>query len=107
MPVAAPLAMSASARKRANRADALTLCASFERLGSCPDPVCSFAHGSEELQRRQAERRCVQCVSVCVYALALPYRMHSAFMARSWHAQALTHKITCRIRTQREKQAGR
>ncbi|BDA50054.1 probable mRNA decay activator protein ZFP36 at N-terminal half [Coccomyxa sp. Obi] len=55
MPVGAPQA--GKQRRKNAKAAALQLCAAFERTGQCPDPHCRFAHGSEELAKRQSKTK--------------------------------------------------
>lgn len=57
MPVGVP--QTGKQRRKNAKAAALHLCAAFERTGQCADPHCRFAHGSEELAKRQAKAKCV------------------------------------------------
>ena len=38
----------------------LALCSQFERAGSCLDGSCRFAHGTDELQKRERAFRCAR-----------------------------------------------
>ena len=57
MPIGVP--QTGKQRRKNAKAAAVHLCAAFERTGQCPDPHCRFAHGSEELAKRQAKAKCV------------------------------------------------